>query len=48
MTGSGPKGGASSMGLSGSSSCSSEEYSLRWMFQGTGMMGSTGGRLKDG
>jgi len=53
MTGSGSKGGASSIGLSGSSSTFStgggswynsiEEYSLRWMFQGIGMRGSTGG-----
>jgi len=49
----GSKGGASSMGLSGSSSgfstgvgswyISIEEYSQRWMFQGTGTRGSTGG-----
>jgi len=53
MNGSGSKGGASSMGLSGSSSgfstgvgsryISIEEYSRRWMFQGTGTRGSTGG-----
>ena len=53
MTGSGSKGGTSSMGLSGSSSgfstgCGSwyisiEEYSLWWMFQGIGTRGSTGG-----
>jgi len=53
VTGSGSKGGASSMGLSGSSSMFStgggswyisiEEYSLRWMFQGIGTRGSTGG-----
>ena len=53
MTGSGSKGGASSMGLSGSSSgfstgggswyISIEEYSLRWMFHGIGMRGLTGG-----
>ena len=51
MVGSGSKGGMSSMGLSGSSSgcsvsCSIEEYSCRWMFQGIG--GSIGGRSKDG
>ena len=53
MTGSGSKGSASSMGLSGSSSrfstgggssyISIEEYSLRWMFQRIGTRGSTGG-----
>jgi len=53
MNGSGSRGGASSMGLSGSSSgfstgvgsqyISIEEYSQRWMFHGTGMRGSTGG-----
>ena len=53
MTGSGSKSGASSMGLSGSSSgfstgCGSwyisiEEYSLWWIFQGMGTRGSTGG-----
>jgi len=53
MTGSGSKGGASSMGLSGSSSTFStgggswyvsiEEYSLWWMFQRIGTRGSTGG-----
>ena len=53
MTGSGSKGGTSSMGLSGSSSMFStgggswyisiEEYSLQWMFQGIGTRGSTGG-----
>jgi len=53
MNGSGSKGGASSMGLSGSSSgfstrvgswyISTEEYSRQWMFQGTGTRGSTGG-----
>jgi len=53
VTGSGSKGGASSMGLSGSSSgfstgCGSwyisiEEYSLWWIFQGIGTRGSTGG-----
>ena len=53
MTGSGSKGGMSSMGLSGSSSgfstgCGSwyisiEEYSLRWIFQGIGTRGWTGG-----
>jgi len=53
VTGSGSKGSASSMGLSGSSSgfstgggswyVSIEEYSRQWMFQGTGMRGSTGG-----
>jgi len=41
------------MGLSGSSSgcsvsCSNEEYSRQWMFQGIGMMGSTRDRSKDG
>jgi len=53
VTGCGSKGGVSSMGLSGSSSgfstgggswyISIEEYSRRWMFQGTGTRGSTGG-----
>jgi len=53
VTGSGSKGSVSSMGLSGSSSgfstgggswyVSIEEYSHWWMFQGTGMRGSTGG-----
>ena len=53
MTGFGSKGGASSMGLSGSSSgfstgvgswyISIEEYSLQWMFHGIGMRGLTGG-----
>jgi len=53
VTGSGSKGGASSMGLSGSSSrfstgggswyISIEEYSLWWMFQGIGTSGLTGG-----
>jgi len=52
MNGSGSKGGASSMGLSGSSSgfsgvgswySSIKEYSRRWMFQGIGTRGSTGG-----
>jgi len=53
MTGSGSRGGASSMGLSGSSSMFStgggswyisiEEYSLQWMFHRIGMRGSTGG-----
>ena len=53
MTGSGSKGGASSMGLSGSSSgfstgggswyVSIEEYSLQWIFQGIGTRGWTGG-----
>jgi len=53
VTGSGSKGGASSMGLSGSSSgfstgggswyISIEEYSRQWMFQGIGTRGSTGG-----
>jgi len=53
INGSGSKGGTSSMGLSGSSSgfstedgswyISIEEYSQRWMFQGMGMRGSTGG-----
>jgi len=53
MNGSGSKGGASSMGLSGSSSgfstgvgswyISIEEYSRLWMFQGMGTRGSTGG-----
>jgi len=53
VTGSGSKGGVSSMGLSGSSSgfstrggswyISIEEYSQRWMFHGTGTRGSTGG-----
>jgi len=52
VTGSGSKGGVSSMGLSGSSSgfstgggswyISIEEYSLQWMFQGIGMRGLTG------
>jgi len=58
MIGSGSKGGASSMGLSGSSSgfstgggswyISIEEYSLWWMFQGIGTRGSTGGWTGDG
>jgi len=58
MTGSGSKGGTSSMGLSGSSSgfstrggswyISIEEYSLWWMFQGIGTRGSTGGWTSDG
>jgi len=53
VTGSGSKGGVSSMGLSGSSSgfstgggswyISIEEYSLRWMFYGIGTRGLTGG-----
>jgi len=53
MNGSGSKGGASSIGLSGSSSgfstgggswyISIEEYSRQWMFQGTGTRGLTGG-----
>jgi len=53
VNGSGSKNSASSMGLSGSSSgfstgvgsryISIEEYSRRWMFQGTGMRGLTGG-----
>jgi len=58
VTGSGSKGGASSIGLSGSSSgfstgggswyISIEEYSLWWMFHGIGMRGSTGGWTGDG
>jgi len=53
VTGSGSKGGVSSMGLSHSSSTFStgigswyisiEEYSLWWIFQGIGTRGSTGG-----
>jgi len=53
MNGSGSKGSASSIGLSGSSSgfstgvgsryISIEEYSRWWMFHGMGMRGSTGG-----
>jgi len=53
VTGSGSKGGVSSMGLSGSSSgfstggsswyISIEEYSLWWMFHGIGTRGLTGG-----
>jgi len=53
MNGSGSKGSTSSIGLSGSSSgfstgggswyISIEEYSQRWMFQGMGTRGSTGG-----
>jgi len=53
VIGSGSKGGTSSIGLSGSSSgfatrdgsqySSIDEYSQRWMFQGTGMRGRTGG-----
>jgi len=53
VTGSGSKGGVSSMGLSGSSSgfstgggswyVSIEEYSRQWMFHGMGTRGSTGG-----
>jgi len=53
MSGSGSKGSASSIGLSGSSSGFStgvgswyipiEEYSQRWMFHGTGTRGKTGG-----
>ena len=53
MNGSGSKGGASSMGLSGSSSrfdtgdgswySSIEEYSRQWIFHGMGTRGSTGG-----
>jgi len=53
VTGSGSKGGASSMGLSRSSSMFStgggswyisiEKYSLQWMFHRIGTRGSTGG-----
>jgi len=53
VTGSGSKGGTSSMGLSGSSSgfsagvgswyISIEEYSLWWMFHRIGIRGLTGG-----
>jgi len=53
VIGSGSKGGASSIGLSGSSSgfstgsgswyISIEEYSRRWMFHGIGTRGRTGG-----
>jgi len=51
--GSGSIGSASSIGLSGSStgcsvSCSIEKYCWRWVLQGMGIGGWTGGRSKDG
>jgi len=57
VTGSGSKGGASSMGLSGSSSgfttsgswyISIEGYSCLWMFHGIGARGLTGSWMGDG
>jgi len=58
MNGSGSKGGASFIGLSGSSSGFStgvgsqyifiEEYSRRWVFQGIGVGGRIVDRLKSG